>query len=86
MAGNAIGGQKARDKNLEKNPNFYREIGSKGGSAPTKKPKGFAANPELARIAGKKGGHISRRGSKKVVKVEEPTQRNYMARIFKRFA
>lgn len=41
-----------------------QELGSIGGKAPTSKPKGFAANPELARIAGHKGGRISRRTKK----------------------
>lgn len=36
-------------------------LGSKGGRAETTKPKGFAANPELAKIAGRKGGLKSRR-------------------------
>lgn len=39
-------------------------VGAKGGSTPTKNPKGFAANPELARIAGARGGRISRRKPK----------------------
>ena len=38
---------------------WFRSIGSKGGKAST--TGGFAANPELARIAGSKGGKISRR-------------------------
>lgn len=59
MPGNRIGGIKTRDKNLAKNPNFYKDIVRKGGKA--RVPKGFAANPELARIAGAKGGKISRR-------------------------
>lgn len=63
MAGTKAGGQKARDKNLAKDPNFYAKIGAKGGK--NGKTGGFAANPELARIAGAKGGRISRR--KKVV-------------------
>ena len=67
MAGTKAGGQKAAAKNLAKNPNFYAEIGRKGGSVVGTKG-GFAANPELARIAGAKGGRISRRG--KAVKKE----------------
>lgn len=74
MSGTLEGGRKARDKNYKRyGENFYRNIGRKGGSAPTKKPKGFAANPELARIAGAKGGSISRRGPAKddIDKAEE---------------
>lgn len=39
--------------------NYFRELGKKGGAA--KVPKGFAANPTLARIAGGKGGRLSKR-------------------------
>ena len=63
MAGTKAGGQKAAQKNLERDPNFYAKIGSKGGK--NGHTGGFAANPELARIAGAKGGRISRR--KKIV-------------------
>lgn len=59
MAGTIAGGKKAAEKNLAKDPNFYAKIGRKGGQ--NGKTGGFAANPELARIAGAKGGRISRR-------------------------
>lgn len=59
MAGTKIGGQKAAAKNKAKNPNFYSDIGKIGGK--NGHTGGFAANPELARIAGRKGGQISRR-------------------------
>lgn len=60
MAGNKIGGQKAAKKNKERyGDDFYRMIGSKGGR--NGHTGGFAANPALARIAGAKGGSISRR-------------------------
>ena len=42
-----------------KDPNFYAKIGAKGGR--NSRTGGFAANPALARIAGAKGGRISRR-------------------------
>jgi len=42
---------------------FYREIGRKGGK--NGHTGGFAANPALAAIAGRKGGRISRRGPSK---------------------
>lgn len=35
---------------------WRKEIGAKGGTAQYKGKKGFAANPELARTAGSKGG------------------------------
>jgi general stress protein YciG len=63
MAGTKTGGQKAAAKNLARDPFFYAKIGAKGGKNGT--TGGFAANPELARIAGAKGGRISRR--KKIV-------------------
>ena len=63
MAGTKAGGMKAAQKNLAKDPNFYAKIGRKGGQ--NGHTGGFAANPELARIAGAKGGRISRRGKTK---------------------
>ena len=60
MSGTKIGGLKAAKKNKERYGNdFYRMIGSKGGQ--NGHTGGFAANPALARIAGAKGGRISRR-------------------------
>lgn len=60
MAGTQAGGIKAAKSNKERHgADFYQKIGAKGGANGT--TGGFAANPELARIAGKKGGQISRR-------------------------
>jgi len=59
MAGTKAGGKKAAAKNLARDPLFYARIGAKGGR--NGNTGGFAANPELARIAGAKGGRISRR-------------------------
>lgn len=59
MAGNKAGGQKTAAKILARDPLFYKKIGGKGGR--NGNTGGFAANPELAREAGKKGGRISRR-------------------------
>jgi len=59
MAGTKAGGKLAAAKNLARDPDFYAKIGAKGGK--NGRTGGFAANPELARIAGKKGGQISRR-------------------------
>jgi len=67
MAGTKAGGQKAAAKNLARDPNFYAKIGSAGGKMGH--TGGFAANPDLARIAGARGGKISRR--KKVIIVTE---------------
>lgn len=61
MAGTAEGGKKAAAKNKELyGKNFYAIIGAKGGQVGT--TGGFAANRELARAAGRKGGLKSRRG------------------------
>lgn len=60
MAGTKAGGQKAAATNLERHgKDFYREIGAKGGR--NGHTGGFASNPELARIAGARGGRISKR-------------------------
>lgn len=59
MAGTKAGGKLAAQKNLARDPLFYAKIGAKGGR--NGRTGGFAANPELARIAGRKGGQISRR-------------------------
>jgi len=59
MAGTKLGGKLAAQKNLARDPDFYAKIGKIGGMR--SRTGGFAANPELARIAGRKGGLISRR-------------------------
>lgn len=61
MAGTKIGGLKAAAMNkLKYGDDFYKGIGLKGGRAEHSKPRGFAANPELAKYAGAKGGRISK--------------------------
>ena len=68
MAGTLAGGAKARDKNLARDPDFYKKIGAKGGR--NSDTGGFATKaigkdgmtgPERASVAGYKGGVISRR-------------------------
>ena len=60
MSGTKIGGKKAAYTNILRHGlDFYKEIGAKGGR--NGHTGGFASNPELARMAGKKGGKISRR-------------------------
>ena len=64
MAGTKAGGVKAATTNKTKyGKDFYAEIGRKGGK--NGHTGGFAANPELAKIAGAKGGRISKRGKGK---------------------
>lgn len=63
MAGTKTGGKAAASTNKSKyGADFYARIGAMGGKKGT--TGGFAANRELARIAGAKGGRISRRTKK----------------------
>lgn len=49
--------QSKYDKRLTHGDDYYKKIGKLGGSAKVK--KGFGKNPELASIAGKKGGRAT---------------------------
>ncbi len=73
MAGTKAGAAKAKQTNMAKHgADFYARIGRKGGQ--NGHTGGFAANHDLARIAGAKGGRISRRGparAKKITVVSE---------------
>ncbi|PID32188.1 hypothetical protein CR970_01905 [Candidatus Saccharibacteria bacterium] len=63
MAGTKAGGMRAAATNKTKHgADFYARIGAMGGKKGT--TGGFYANRELARIAGAKGGRISRRTKK----------------------
>lgn len=65
MAGTKTGGRAAANTNKAKyGADFYARIGAMGGKKGT--TGGFAANRELARIAGAKGGRVSRRTKKTV--------------------
>lgn len=60
MAGTIQGGKSAAATNKAKyGKDFYARIGAMGGKKGT--TGGFAANRELARVAGAKGGRVSRR-------------------------
>lgn len=64
MAGSKAGGLKAAKTNKERyGDDWYARIGRKGGQ--NGHTGGFASNPELAKIAGAKGGRISKRGKAK---------------------
>lgn len=52
----ADGVKAARTMRAKYGKNYFERIGKKGGSRTNTKPKGFEANPALARIAGRKGG------------------------------
>ena len=63
MAGTKLGGQRAAATNRAKyGGDFYARIGAMGGKVG--RTGGFYANRELARIAGARGGRISRRTKK----------------------
>lgn len=63
MSGTKAGGLKAAATNKERyGEEFYANIGARGGR--NGHNGGFAANPALASLAGKKGGRISKRGAK----------------------
>ena len=65
MAGTKAGGKLAAATNKAKyGAEFYAKIGAKGGK--NGRTGGFAANRDLARLAGAKGGRISRRTKKTV--------------------
>lgn len=69
MSGTAAGGIKAKKTIIERHGNdWYKKIGRIGGR--NGHTGGFAANPELARIAGAIGGKISKRGPAKKKKEE----------------
>lgn len=70
MPGTIEGGRKAAATNKKKyGKEFYANIGRKGGK--NGHTGGFAANPELAREAGRKGGKISKRGPAKRFSVDK---------------
>lgn len=61
ISGTRIGGLKAAKTNkLLHGEDFYQKIGRQGGQ--NGNTGGFASNPELARLAGARGGRKSRRG------------------------
>lgn len=66
MAGTKLGGKAAASTNKTKyGKDFYAKIGAMGGKKGH--TGGFYANKELARLAGAKGGRISRRTKKTTV-------------------
>ena len=68
MPGTKIGGKRAAQTTKERHgEDFYQRIGKLSNASWEKngrKPRGFAANPELAKRAGAIGGRISRRKAK----------------------
>lgn len=69
MAGNAEGGKKAAQRNIEKyGADFYKNIGKVGGTRSTTGGFYYAKlhktedDPSHPKNAGLKGGHLSKRG------------------------
>ncbi len=60
MSGSVTGGLKAAAVNKKRDPDFYRKIGAIGGR--NGRTGGFASNSKLAKLAGARGGHLSKRG------------------------
>ena len=70
MAGTKAGGMKTKETIRKKfGPNYYAEIGAKGGR--NGHTGGFYSDRELARKAGAKGGKISKRGPAKKTSSED---------------
>ena len=69
MSGTKAGGKKAAATNKKKyGDDFYKINGAKGGR--NGHTGGFASNPALAQIAGKRGGEYSRRGWEIIARTE----------------
>ena len=84
MSGTIEGGKKAAEKNRKLHgKDFYQKIGQKGGQNGT--TGGFYANRELARIAGSKGGKISKRGPAKKKEVVKEERHNIIQDVLRRF-
>ena len=75
MAGTKLGAIKARDTNIKRHgEDFYSKIGSIGGK--NGHTGGFYFNRELAKIAGARGGRISKRGKSLPKLYEIPVSEN----------
>lgn len=71
MSGTYMGGLQTAKTNKEKyGEDYYKKIGAIGGRKITDKPKGFAANNDLARAAGRIGGTVSSR-SRRLTQAEK---------------
>lgn len=80
MSGTASGGQKAKITNIEKyGKDYYRNLGRLGGRAGN--TGGFAANPELAKRAGRLGGLKSKRGKDHYLALSKDGKRVFVGNI-----
>ena len=69
MAGNRAGGLRSAETNKRLyGEDFYKKIGKAGGEK--SQGGGFAANREIARLAGRVGGMTSRKNSIPITAVE----------------
>ena len=68
MSGSVQGGKLAAQKNLAKDPDYYRKLGAIGGR--NGNSGGFAADKVRARTAGAAGGTYSRKGHKLLERTE----------------
>lgn len=74
MAGTKTGGSKARNTIYQiHGKDYFKRIGSMGGKE-CNPLKGFGSNRERAIDAGRKGGHISKRGKSTKMKIELSTE------------
>lgn len=84
MSGTKEGGKKATKANMERHgANYYRNIGRLGGSKSHPDTRPFTVNTELAKIAGAKGGRISRRGKAKKTLNKETAEEASMKGLIK---
>lgn len=85
MSATKEGGVKAAATNKQKyGEDFYKKIGTLGGKK--SRGGGFAANPELAREAGRKGGLKSRKPAStnteiKALKVEKEKDHKFWRKL-----
>lgn len=75
MAGNREGARKAREKNLAKDPDFYRNIGGQSWKNPERSHKtGFALLDEEKHLElSQRGGKKTKNEYRKVEKAPETT-------------
>ena len=91
MAGTKEGGLKAAKTNKAKHgPDFYKNIGRKGGKQTPKRPRGFASEvvgkdgmtgAERAKAAGRRGGQISRRGKSNKPRIDKGMPRKTAPKV-----
>lgn len=68
MAGSTKGAKLAVQKNLAKDPDYYKKLGAIGGRASGS--GGFAADNDRARTAGALGGKYGRKGHRLIERTE----------------